>query len=61
MVANTIVISNTTTINGVRTDKQIVIPTSQKYHLFQHLDYINWPKKKPIKCLSIACFHFAVL
>ena len=40
---NTVEISNTIIINGVQPEKQIVIPTSQKYHLLQHLDYINWP------------------
>jgi hypothetical protein len=43
---NTTGLSNVMTVNGVRTEKQIVVPTSQKYHLQQHLQYINWPTQE---------------
>jgi hypothetical protein len=34
------------TVNGVWVEKQIVVPTLQKYHLQQHLHHINWPKQE---------------
>jgi len=40
---NTGGLSNVMTVNGVRTEKQIVVPMSQNYHLQQHLEHSNWP------------------
>ena len=40
---NTTGTSNLTSVFGVRTEKYIGVPTAQKYHLRQHLEYINWP------------------
>jgi hypothetical protein len=43
---NSIGLSNVTTINGIHIEKQIMVPTSQKYRLQQHLDSINRPLDK---------------
>ena len=40
---NTIGISNLVSVFGIWTEKQINIPTTQKYHVRQHLEYIDWP------------------
>ena len=43
---NTIGISNLVSVSSIWTEKHISIPTAQKYHLSQHLEYIDWPSKE---------------
>jgi hypothetical protein len=39
---NTVRTLSLTSVNNIRTEKQIIVPTGQKFHLQQYLEYINW-------------------